>query len=111
MVDGFFLKRVAYEPAGGGPMKRAAVVVATRILPAPLPTDNVGMSVLVAIASFMGLLTLGLVYTVLRGRKEAEETEQRRLDRIARRRREQGTPAIVVPGGTGPSEPPPEGGA
>lgn len=111
MVDGFFLKRVAYEPAGGGAMKRAAVMVATRILPAPLPTDNVGRSVMVAIAAFMGLLTLGLLFTVLRGRREAEEAEQRRLDRIAKRRQERGTPVIVVPGRTGPPGVPPEGGA
>ena len=84
--DGIFLKRVAYPPAGGGPMKRAAVVVATRVVAAPMGTDNVGRSVMLVLAGFMLLLGFGLWRSIRQGRIEAESAEKRRVERLARRR-------------------------
>ena len=108
-VDGFFYKRRAYQPRGGGPLKQAAVIIASRIVPAPLPESAFGRGLILAVAGLMAILVGGLVLLIAAGRKEDRIAVERRREMHERRRRagaaEGGAPAPPAGpgGGSGPS--------
>ncbi len=85
-VEGFFVKRVAYEPAGGGRMMRAAVIVATRVTPAPLGTQPWGKGVLFTVLGLMVLLAGGLAWAIVQGRRDDEASRRRRQEKLSRKR-------------------------
>jgi hypothetical protein len=116
-VEGFFMKRVAYEPVREGPMKRAAVLVATRILPAPMPENSVARTILLIVGGFMLLMAGLLGWTIVQGRREAETAEKRRAEMQERRRRAHpdrpplAPPSPAAPAPPEPTDPPsPDGG-
>lgn len=99
-VEGLFYKRVAYEPAGGGPLSRAAVIVAARVVPVPIAPGGVAMEVLLVIAGVMVVLAGWLAFVILRYRREDRDTEARRRERLARRRK--AAPTALPPPAGGP---------
>ena len=99
-VEGIFVKRVVYEPGTGGPMMRAAVVVASRITPAPLGSQPWGTGVLVAIIVLMAILAGGLVWAIVQGRRSEEEARRRRQEKAAKKRA--AAPAVAPPPADGP---------
>lgn len=105
-VEGIFLKRVAYEPAGGPPMKRAGVIVAMRITPAPAGKASIALHVLLGIVAIMLLLAGGLAWAILQGRREDEAAARRRQETIARKRAARAGETLAPPSpGPGAVEP------
>ncbi len=103
-VDGIFLKRVAYEREGDRKLNQAAVIVAGKVYPAPVPEFGVGRDLLLVVFGLMVILLGGLAYFLAHGRKEEREAADRRKERLGRKRVEAGGAAA------GPGAEPPAGG-
>jgi hypothetical protein len=88
-VDGIFFKRVAYQPAGGGPLNQAAVIVAGSIVPAPVGRE-MGADLLAAMLGLAVVVALGLAFVIFRSRKEDRANLERRKERLARKHRAPG---------------------
>jgi len=95
-VEGLFLKRMAYVPAGWKPgqgegeeapkMMQAAVIVAARITKNELPRQSLASDLLVAIVVLMVLMAGALGWAILQGRRDEAGAEERRRARLAAKR-------------------------
>jgi hypothetical protein len=85
-VDGLFFKRVAYEPRGGGPLNQAAILIAGKVVAAPLER-TVDKTLLALAVAFSVLVAGGLAFSLLRTRKEDRLAEERRKERLAKKRK------------------------
>ena len=106
-VEGFFMKRHAYQPKGSESfpdieprMMQAAIIVATRITERELPEQNVSADVLLVILGLSVLLAGGLLWAVFQGGREEKRSLERRKEKSAKRR------AAAATGG--PKDTPPE---
>jgi hypothetical protein len=110
IVDGIFYKRIAYQPAKGGPLNRAAVMIAGRITQAPLPAHGMTRSFLLLIIGLMVLFAGALAWLLLQNRKDDRLAQERRREKAARRRKEPIGPAAGAAGGSAPPGTPPAAG-
>ncbi|HEU4394484.1 MAG TPA: hypothetical protein VFS92_02900 [Planctomycetota bacterium] len=92
-VEGFFYKRVAYQPRGSENfpdieprMMQAAVIVAGRITKLDLPEQSISSDVLMVILGLSVLLAVGLLWAVFQGGREEARSLERRKEKSAKRR-------------------------
>ncbi len=83
-VDGIFLKRIAYQPAGGGPLSQAVILIAGKITPVPLGRAF-GRDLLAAVLGLSVLVAGGLAWALLRTRREDRLAAERRMARLAKK--------------------------
>jgi hypothetical protein len=100
-VDGIFFKRIAYQAAGKGPLKQAAVILAGRMVAAP-PGKVFAKDLLLVVVGLMVVVAGGLGFLLFRSRKEERRDAELRRERLRKRR-----PMDAAPGRTPPAAPPP----
>jgi len=83
-VDGIFVKRVAYQPAGGGPLSQAVVMIAGKITRVPLG-KAFGKDLLAAVLGLSVLVAGGLAWALLRNRKDDRVAAERRMARLKKK--------------------------
>jgi hypothetical protein len=100
-VDGIYMKRVAYQAAGKGPLKQAALIVAGKMVPAP--TGKVfAQDLLLVVVALMVVVAGGLGFMLFRSRKEERLEAERRKSRLLKR---QAAAAAAAPGAAPPPVP------
>jgi hypothetical protein len=101
-VEGIYYKQVAYEPRGGGEMRRGPVVLASRLVALPRPGLRVDSNLLLVGAGSLGLLAAFMAIAILRARREDRESDTMWRARVAKRRVSR---AKTAPGGAADDAP------
>jgi hypothetical protein len=87
-VEGIFYKQVAYDPRGGGGMKRGPVVLASSVRPLPVRKLSVSSEVLYAGVAALAIMLALLGAVVVRARRDERSSAAMWRERVSKRQKQ-----------------------